>query len=54
MLAVEVTTVASSSGLYPCLNSLSLGMSVMHPWGGCDTLWHDWSKLASCLACEVL
>ena len=38
----------------PCPNSLSLDMSIKHPWGGCDMLWHVWGKLVTCLACEVL
>ena len=54
MSAAEVTTVASSSGFISCLNSLSLGVSAIHPWDGCGTLWHDWGKLATCLVWEVL
>ena len=54
MLAAEVTMMASSSGFVSHLNSPSLGMSAIHPWGDCGMLWHDWGKLATCLAWEVL
>ena len=38
MLAAKVTMVASSSGFISSLNSLSLGMSAIHPWGGCGMI----------------
>ena len=54
MLDVEVIMVVSSSGVISLVLISEFCMSIIYPYGGCGMLWHVWSMLVTCLACELL